>query len=159
MLQAGENILGVLIELQPDNAEVFIKNFQLLSDSLTKLQQEVQAKLDPLKPYKFLEYHKDFGYFFESYGLNTVGALEAVPGVQPSAGRLAKTSISAKKESVQLLVASSHNPTKVLQRFTTLSGVPFIKVSASIQTQGDVNDYAALQHHVAESILQAAKQN
>ncbi|OED44043.1 hypothetical protein AB833_02420 [Chromatiales bacterium (ex Bugula neritina AB1)] len=159
MLQAGENILGVLIKLQPDNAEVFIQNFETLSDSLTALQGEIQTKLDPLKPYKFLEYHKDFGYFFDAYGLNSVGALEAVPGVPPSAGRLAKTSISAKKEGVQLLVASSHNPTKVLQRFTTLSGVPFIKVSTSIQTHGDINDYAALQHHLAESILQAAKQN
>jgi hypothetical protein len=60
---------------------------------------------------------------------------------------------------VQLLIASSHNPTNVLQRFSTLSDVPFIKVPTSIQTQGEINDYAKLQHHIADSILQAVKQN
>ena len=159
MLQAGENLLGTLIELQPDNAEVFIQNFESLAKDLNSLQVESQAKLERLKTYKFLEYHKDFGYFFDAYGLNAVGALEAVPGVPPSAGRLGKTSISAKKEMVQLLIASSHNPTNVLKRFSTMSDVPFIKVPTSIQTQGEINDYAKLQHHIAESILQAVKPN
>ena len=159
MLQAGENLLGTLIELQPDNAEVFIQNFESLAKDLNSLQVESQAKHERLKTYKFLEYHKDFGYFFDAYGLNAVGALEAVPGVPPSAGRLGKTSISAKKEMVQLLIASSHNPTNVLKRFSTMSDVPFIKVPTSIQTQGEINDYAKLQHHIAESILQAVKPN
>ena len=159
ILQAGENLLGVLIELEPTNAEVFMQNFEILSKTLDTLQKEIQIKLEPLMPYKFLEYHKDFGYFFNAYGLNSLGALEAVPGVPPSAGRLAKTSISAKKDGVQLLVASSHNPRNVLKRFSSLSDVPFVKVVTSIQTQGEINDYAKLQHHIADSILQAVKQN
>lgn len=159
MLQAGENLLDTLIELQPNNAEMFLQNFESLSEDLNTLQIEIQAKLAPLKTYTFLEYHKDFGYFFDAYGLNAVGTLEAVPGVPPSAGRLAKTSISAKKKGVQLLIASSHNPTNVLQRFSTLSDVPFIKVPTSIQTQGEINDYAKLQHHIADSILLAVRQN
>lgn len=159
MLQAGENLLGTLIELQPANAEVFIQNFETLSNTLDALQNEIQLKLEPLKNHKFLEYHKDFGYFFKAYGLNSIGALEAVPGVPPSAGRLAKSSISAKKDGVHLLVASTHNPSNVLQRFSSLSNVPFIIVSTSIQTQGEINDYSTLQHHIAESILQAVKQN
>lgn len=159
LLQAGDNILNTLIELQPDSAEQFLQNHDALSQQLATLQSEIQTKLAPLTPYKLLEYHKDFGYFFEVYGLNSVGALESVPGVPPSAGRLAKTSISAKKDGVRLLVASTHNPVKVLQRFTSLSGVPFTQVSTSIQTRGTVSDYAKLQHHIADALLQAARLN
>ncbi len=157
LLQAGEKVLDVLIELQPDRAQQLLQNYQLLSERLAALQTEIQSKLKPLRDWRFLEYHKDFGYFFDAYGLESVGELEAVPGVPPSAGRLAKTSISAKKEGVQLLIASSHNPLKVLKRFSSLSGVPYVQVSTSIQFDGDINDYATLQHHIADALLQTAQ--
>lgn len=158
LLQAGETVLGTLINLQPNNAEQFLKNYETLSKDLADLQAEIQRKLEPLASYKFLEYHKDFGYFFTVYGLKSVGALEAVPGVPPSAGRLAKVSLAAKKDGVRLLVASDHNSLNVIKRFTTISDVPSAIVSTSIQTQGEISDYGKLQHHIADSILRAALQ-
>ena len=158
MLQAGETMLGILLDLQPDNAEQFVQNYESLSEDLTALQSQILRKLEPLASYQFLEYHKDFGYFFKAYGLTSVGALEAVPGVPPSAGRLAKVSIGAKKDGVRLLVASNHNPLNVIKRFSSISEVPFIKVLTAIQTQGEFSDYAKLQHHIADSMLEAALQ-
>ncbi len=158
MLQAGENVLDTLIELRPDNAEAFLLNFQNLTIQMQTLQSDVQALLKPLGTHKFMEYHKDFGYFLQAYGLNAIGELEAVPGVPPSAGRLAKSSITAKREGVNLLLASTHNPRNVLKRFTSLSGVPHISVVTSIQSGGDVDSYAKLQHHLADALLHAAIQ-
>ena len=47
-----------------------------------------------------MEYHKEFSYFFHEFKLKNIGAIEAVPGVPPSAGRLARVSIFAKNEKV-----------------------------------------------------------
>jgi zinc/manganese transport system substrate-binding protein len=156
-LQAGENVLDTLIELQPDRADAYLANFQTLSARLAELQENVRAQLEPLSGLSFMEYHKDFGYFFQVYGLSSTGALEAVPGVPPSAGRLAKTSISAKRDGVNLLVASTHSPVRVLERFSSLSDVPYIRVATSIQSTGDIESYEKLQQHIADELLRAAK--
>lgn len=157
LLQAGDNILETLINLNPNGAEQYLANYQSLSARLDALQAEIQTRLEPLTRYRLLEYHKDFGYFFAAYGLTSIGALESVPGVPPSAGRLAKTAISAKKDGVRLLVASNHSPINVLKRFTSLSAVPFTQLPTSIQSGQAIDNYAKLQHHIADALLQAAQ--
>lgn len=159
MLQAGETILGTLIALSPDASDAFLQNFETLSRNLLQLQADVQQKLSPLQGVKLFEYHKDFSYYAKAYGLSITGAVEAVPGVPPSAGRLARTAINAKNDGVRLLVAARHNPAKVLRRFSSLSKVPYVQVFTSIQRDGEIRDYHSLQHHIADSLLQAASQD
>lgn len=154
MTQAGNVVMDTLIELRPESAETFLLNFEKFSQRMSQLQHAIETKLAPLKATKIMEYHKEFSYFVDIYGLVSVGALEAVPGVPPSAGRLAKVSINAKKENVKLLIAANHNPKKLLRRFTSLSKIPVVTVFTSIQNNNEVNDYEKLQHHVADRLLE-----
>ena len=157
MVQAGESVIDTLIELRPDSSEEFLHNFETFSQQMKQLHSTIKTKLAPLGESKIMEYHKDFSYYTKVYDLTSVGALESVPGVPPSAGRLAKASISAKKDKVKLLVAATHHPQKVLKRFTSLSKVPVATVSISIQADSEIDNYEKLQHHIADRLLQVFK--
>jgi len=157
IVQAGETVMGTLLELRPEASESFLLNYEALEQQMTQLHGVIKAKLAPLKEFKIMEYHKEFSYFFDAYGLNSVGALESVPGVPPSAGRLARAALSAKKDKVKLLIAAEHNPKKVLKRFSSISHVPVVTVFTSIQAEGEVNDYAKLQQQIADHLLQVLK--
>ena len=63
-----------------------------MKTGLKSLQKEIFELLKPVRQANFMQYHKEFSYFFEEYGIKSLGAVEAVPGVPPSAGRIARVS-------------------------------------------------------------------
>ncbi len=57
-----------------------------------------------------VEYHKEFTYFFDAYGINSLGSIEEKPGIPPSAGRIAEVASTAKAAGVRLAIAGEYAP-------------------------------------------------
>lgn len=127
---AGE-ILKALSAAMPEQKSVFEKNYDAFKNRLSVLQTELAQKV---KKTKVLEYHKEFTYFFNAYGLDSLGSLEEKPGMPPSAARIAKVAQLAKENKVAVLFATPSSPHKVLERFHELSGIPVVQVPAYVQT-------------------------
>lgn len=154
--QAGQAILNALILNSPQDKDYFTKNYETLKEDLKNLRNELRAKLQN-KSVKFLmEYHKDFSYFFEDYGLSSFGALEEVPGVPPAAGRMANLSIEAKSQGIKLVLASHVSPERVLKRFCSLADCRYIQVPTMMTSVGKFSDYFTLQRWLVDEILKHA---
>lgn len=120
-----------LSQIAPDKKETFEKNAADFNKSIQTLYESLQKDI---KAAVVMEYHKEFTYFFNDYGLKSWGSLEEKPGMPPSSKRIADVAIKAKADGVKVLLATPSSPHKVLERFTELSGIPVAIVPSYVQT-------------------------
>jgi len=108
-----------------------IKYDQKKKDSLEArfkaLFEKLNSKLTRYRNINFMVYHTEFNYFFRDFKLKSVGSLEEVPGVLPSAVYMSKSANLAKKNKVSLVLASNVSPEKYLEKFESISNVKFVK--------------------------------
>ena len=126
-----------------------------LTQTLKKIDQTKNAVVDILKKaknLKLMSYHKEFSYFVHDFGLNFLGEIEEVPGVPPSAGRIARVALEAKNKKVDVVLASTANPQKFLKRFKEISGVHFKQIPISIRTNRSPTNYEELLVGVAKAL-------
>ncbi len=157
-VQGGETVLQVLQGLDPDGTKYYLSNFEVLKKNMVALKKKVSAILEPVKNKKYMEYHKEFSYFFSEFGLSSVGTIEAAPGVPPSAGRLARVSVQARSKKVAAALAAKTSPRRLTKKFGSLSKVPVARVSVSIEKRGKIKTYESLMTHIAQSLANASSQ-
>jgi zinc/manganese transport system substrate-binding protein len=163
--EAAHEITAALERADPAHSAEFTAGLRSLEERLKSLRQKIAAKLQPVldaqvsagnKPL-VIEYHREFAYFFEHYGLKSMGSIEEKPGVPPSAGRLGEVSKAAKAQGVRIALVADYNPAKTVEKFATLAGVRVVTVPTMVQPNGKYNSYEALQEHIADSIAAGAK--
>ncbi|WP_413568802.1 metal ABC transporter substrate-binding protein [Bdellovibrio sp. HCB117] len=151
LVEGANEVVRVLSEGDPGKASEFSKNYDAFKKKMTDLQTTLSKSV---KKVKVMEYHKEFTYFFNAYGLESVGSLEEKPGMPPSAARLAQVAKLAKDNKVAVLFATPSAPHKALERFTELSGIPVVTVPSYVQTSGnsDAKTIEGLQKLLVKSI-------
>jgi zinc/manganese transport system substrate-binding protein len=156
-LQAADSVLSVLIEVDSKNAEFYLKNLEKLSAEMNTLKKKVSSILKGKSSLKIMSYHREFSYFFKDFNLSSVGEIEETPGVPPSAGRIARVGLSAKREKVNLALATTTNPKKLLNKFNEISKVPVAIVPLSILKSGEPSNYNDLIITLAKAVAEKAK--
>lgn len=147
--ESGAEVVRVLSAVDEANAAAYQKNYDAFKKQMETLHAQMKAKV---KKVKVMEYHKEFTYFFNSYGLESAGSLEEKPGMPPSATRIAQVAQAAKANKVQVLFATASAPHQTLERFTELSGIPVVTVPSYVQSSGDAKSIEALQNLLVKSI-------
>lgn len=154
--QAVPAIVDVLVGQDTEHAAEYLKQAKAITDQLEAMAVKHKAKLGGVLRKQngplLMEYHREFSYFWNAYGLKSHGSIEEKPGVTPSAGRLASVALSAKAAGVKLAVASENAPKQALQRFTELSGIPVAQVPMSLQPRKGLDSYEAFQEKIVDAI-------
>ena len=156
-LDGGRVVLDVLTEVDSSNAETYAGNFKRLEKELMDLKAKVSKIVLPLKGKRIMEYHKEFTYFLKEFGLNNDGALEEIPGVPPSAARLARVTLKAKDRNVVLLVVSNTSPKKTIKKFQQVSSVPVVTLPVSIVPRDGFRSYPELLGSMAKNMVEIYK--
>ncbi|MGW8266233.1 MAG: metal ABC transporter substrate-binding protein [Longimicrobiales bacterium] len=92
-----------LAEVVPGMASVLDLRADLLADSLTRLDQEIRAALEPLEHRAFLSTHAAWSYFAARYGLEEAGVVHSHPGQDPSSRELAHLIDEARDHQIDCL--------------------------------------------------------
>jgi zinc/manganese transport system substrate-binding protein len=151
-LQGADRVLKCLKVISPQNEVFFNANYLALKEEINRTSIEVKKILSKSTNKLFAEYHKHFLYFLESYQLQKSEPIEIIPGVPPSAGRLAERAQKARQESLSLVIAANYQNEKVLKKFKELSGVKFIKIAPGLSDQFSKNSYYEWQMNIAKKI-------
>jgi len=154
--EMSEALCNKLIELKPEAKDLFLANKRAFQERMKKLEVDIATLLAPVKTkadFSIIEYHKEFTYFLNLYGIKRFGSIEDKPGSPPSAGRLQEISDLSKKQHVSLALAATFSPEKHLKRFSELSGVPFMTSPTYVSEKGDANSIESLQKLLAEKIV------
>ncbi len=98
------DLLNALIEVDPDNADIYNENAGNYLDRLNSLHEEVEEALHPHHGRKFLIYHPSMNYFAHEYGLVQIGVERE--GQEPGASGLAAVIEQAKEENIRVVFVS-----------------------------------------------------
>lgn len=160
-IQASQEILNSLVLADANNASFYQEGYDRLRVKFERTVKELKQKITSAgmteKTVRFIEYHKEFSYFAEEYGLKSELSIEEKPGVSPSAKRIATVAALARSNNVTIALAASTAPRKILTRFEELSGVHVVTLPLHVQAVGELTDYLQLQNHYIESIIKAFK--
>jgi zinc/manganese transport system substrate-binding protein len=151
---AASVIAETLGNVDPLHRKEYQLALKALETELSQLRQQLRTQIQNAlgkNEANWMEYHREFAYYFSAYGLKSTGSLEEKPGVPPSAGRIGEMALSAKKAGVTALFATEYNPHKALDRFTELSGIPVLRLQI-FPRKGSGSDYIAVQKKIADSI-------
>lgn len=129
LAESANGLTTALIRARPEKKALFLEGQKKFESQMLELESEVRALLKPVternpKPL-FIEYHREFVYFFQLYGLESIGSIEEKPGISPSSGRLAQVASLAKTKGIRRALAGTFAPRQHLRRFSELSTVPF----------------------------------
>jgi zinc/manganese transport system substrate-binding protein len=144
MRQAADEVHRQLLRLRPDLTTELTENKRKLQE---RLDRELALHRSTLLTWAHLsvaEYHDEFAYFLRDYSMRSRWTLEEIPGQSPSSGRIASQSERARKEQVNLLIASKNSDRGVLEKFSRASEVPFVQLRTQM-LQGE--DF--IEHHRA----------
>lgn len=81
-------IINSLVKIDPNHANIYIKNGKHLKQRLKKLDGDIAAELKTVKTIPYIVFHDAYQYFEHRYGLKGVGSITLNPEVPPSAKRL-----------------------------------------------------------------------
>ena len=94
-----ENMCQALLEIDPENAEVYRSNGENLKEHIRKTDQIIQSYLSHSSQKAFIIYHPALTYFARDYGL-TQYAIE-MDGKEPSPDQIRKIIETAKAENIR----------------------------------------------------------
>ncbi len=154
--ESSQEVLRVLISLRPAQKDIFIANQKAFVWRMVKLEANIRKRfLDAgINESSFMEYHKDFGYFFRAYGLTSLGSIEEKPGVLPSASRLSYIAKIARDRQVMVALSATHSPDKQMKKFSELSEVKVLRLPGGVQASDKQSDtIEKVQNQIADAII------
>jgi zinc/manganese transport system substrate-binding protein len=153
-LQAADSVFSSLVDVDSKNTEAYVKNLEALTIKINAVKKKVGLLLKGKSHLKIISYHKEFSYFFKDFNLSGLSEIEETPGVPPSAGRIARVALNAKKQKIDLAIATNSNPKKILNKFFEISKVPVAIVALSLREIDNKDSYEKLIVSLAKAILE-----
>ena len=98
------NICDGLVQVDPDNSEVYEANKDAYLQTLAELDQDIAAGLSGVSNRVFMVYHPAFGYFANDYDLTMLPVEEE--GKEPTAAGLAHLIDQADTHNIEVIFAS-----------------------------------------------------
>ncbi len=81
------------------------------------------ARAAPLRGRSVVYYHQSWVYFTDRFGLSVAAYVEAKPGIQPSAGHLARVAEIATAERVPVIVVTNYYDPRLPRRIAADAGI------------------------------------
>lgn len=101
LIVMADNMTEALIVADPQNAQSYEKNLQILTLELETLDKEIGDMLEPFAGKSFYVFHPSFGYFAHSYHL--IQEAVEVAGKSPTPKQLSSLIRKAKEEHVKVI--------------------------------------------------------
>ncbi|MDY6934720.1 MAG: zinc ABC transporter substrate-binding protein [Spirochaetota bacterium] len=137
-------IKNKLNELDPGNRAAYTKNhkeFNLLWDNKLKEWEEI---MKPLRGIKVVQYHKNFDYLFEHYGMIPVIELEPLPGIAPTTRHIMRVIDIINSQGVRLIINDVYHSQKPAQLVVRKTGMRMITLPHDVNAIKEAKDIVAL---------------
>jgi zinc transport system substrate-binding protein len=112
-----------LSQIDPAHAAEYRKRADVTRASLEALDARIARRLEPIRGRAFLSAHAAWAYFADRYRLRPVGAIEPIPGREPSPWALLSLIEAAKKERLKTLFTEPQFPASAARIVAREAGV------------------------------------
>lgn len=162
MISMSDYIKDVLIDLNPENKELFIKNFNTLKKDLIALDEQFIETLQPKENKEILISHAAYGYWEERYGVEQIAVSGLSSSDEPSQKELTEIIDMASNHNLNYIIFeqnSSDHVSKIIQEQIDAKALYIHNLSVLTESDMEDNaDYLSLMNHNLEVLDQATEQ-
>ena len=152
---AAEAIVETFVKLDPEGEEIYREN---LRSFLATLEEKMQGWKEALADYdgtEIVTYHKNFNYFARRFGIEIVGEVEPLAGVEPSPRHIASLISRMRSREVPMLWIESHRPRRTPVRVADQTGAVLVTLPEQVGGVKEADDYFALIDFIVTQIVEA----
>ncbi|WP_138418488.1 metal ABC transporter solute-binding protein, Zn/Mn family [Aquibacillus sediminis] len=150
-----------LIELVPDQAEIFEENYATLESDLLKLDEQFTKTLRDKQQNKILVSHAAYGYWEQRYGIEQISVNGLSSNSVPSQKDLINIIEQAEQYDLQYMIFEQNVSETVSKRIQEeIGATTLILHNLAVRTEDDIEnneDFLTLMEHNIETIDQATK--
>ncbi len=158
-IQLAEHIKDLLVELKPEQKEVFNQNFEELKGKLENLDQEFHAQLESLPENKIIVSHAAYGYWEKTYGIEQIAVSGLSPTNEPSQKEVQTIIETAEKHGLNHVFFEQNVTPKVADLVRKKIDAEALRIhNLSVLTEEDIKnneDYFTLMQHNLEELTKA----
>jgi ABC-type Zn uptake system ZnuABC Zn-binding protein ZnuA len=137
-----------MIAADPAGASTYRANAAALDGRLVALSARIRTELAtiPAANRNMLVFHNAWLYYNRRFGLHTLGAIEEVPGSEPSAAHLARLIDLARAAHVRAIFAEPEYNAKLVNAVARSAGIPNVALlyDDSVGTSPETRDYISM---------------
>jgi zinc/manganese transport system substrate-binding protein len=150
----AHNIAAGLSRNFPQHQQAFDKNLKTYIAELDKWIGQWEKMAAPLRGVKFVEYHQEWVYFANRFGLKRVGAVELKPGIEPTPNHIVSLVQTIKQEKAQVLLYGPQNP-RVPQQLATETGIKVLRLYSSSGGRPETDSYIKWIDYTVRTLVQS----
>jgi zinc/manganese transport system substrate-binding protein len=151
---AVRNIAAGLSRNFPQHQQTFEKNLKAYMAELDSWIARWAKMAAPLKGVEFVEYHQEWVYFADRYGLRRVGTVEIKPGIEPTPNHIVNLVQQIKQEKVPLLLYGAQNP-RIPQQIANETGIKVLRLYSSSGGRPETDSYIKWIDYTVRTLVQA----
>lgn len=142
-----ENIYAGLVEIDPENKDLYYKNKNDFQAELSSLNDYIKDTLEEKKNRQIMVYHPAWTYFTEAYDLEQIPIEEE--GKEPTMGGMQQIIEKAKKLNIKVIFASPEFSTRSAETIAS-------EIGGSVMTISPLEkDYTSNMKNVAEAFAES----
>jgi zinc/manganese transport system substrate-binding protein len=146
-----------LAQIDPAHSDLYRSRYQSFADRWQKAIDRWQQQGAPLRGVRVVEHHKAFSYLFRWLGVDNVGYLEPLPGVDPTISHMSELLARQKAEPAKMVVRASFNDARASEWFAERAKVPAVVLPFSVGGDDASKDLFSWYDDMLGILLKAAK--
>lgn len=150
----ARNIAAGLSSNFPQHRAVFDKNLKAYVAELDTWIDRWQKMGAPLKGVKFVEYHPEWVYLANRFGMERIGSVEIKPGVEPTPNHIVELVQTIKQEKAQLLMYGAQNP-RLPQQIAAETGIKVLRLYSGGGGRPETDTYIKWMDYTVRTLVQA----
>jgi zinc/manganese transport system substrate-binding protein len=151
----AQNIAAGLSRNFPQHQAAFEKNLKAYNAELDNWIGRWEKMAAPLRGVKFVEYHQEWVYFANRFGLKRIGSVEIKPGIEPTPNYIVNLVQQIKQENVKVLLYGAQNP-RLPKQIATETGLKALRLYSSSGGLPETDTYIKWIDFTVKTLIQAA---
>jgi zinc/manganese transport system substrate-binding protein len=151
---AARNIAVGLSRNFPQHQQVFDKNLKAYVAELDNWIARWEKMATPLRGIKYVEYHPQWIYFADRFGMKRVGSVELKPGIEPTPNHIVELVQTIKQEKPQLLLYGAQNP-RLPQQISAETGIKVLRLYSNAGAQPETDSYIKWIDYTVRTLVQS----
>jgi zinc/manganese transport system substrate-binding protein len=150
----AQNIAAGLSRNFPQHRAAFDKNLKAYLVELDGSIERWKKMAAPLKGVKFVEYHPEWVYLADRFGMQRIGSVEIKPGVEPTPNHIVELVQQIKQEKGQLLLYGAQNP-RIPQQIAAETGIKVLRLYSGGGNRPETDSYIKWIDYTIRTLVQA----
>jgi ABC-type Zn uptake system ZnuABC Zn-binding protein ZnuA len=108
----------------------------------------------PLKGVKYVDYHPQWVYFADRFGMKRVGSIELKPGIEPTPNHIVQLVQQIKLEKPQFILYGAQNP-RFPEQISAETGVKILRLYSNAGGRPETDTYIKWIDYTVRTLVQA----